>query len=76
MTHHSAHVWTWTKVDGASAAWESPDRRWIAYMRDAAWILRDRTLPTDPREHHRDQERAFYTGGQMLDFIDRHTLED
>ncbi len=54
-----------------SAAWVSPDGRWMIYQRDAAWIARDYSLPTDPSEHRRDQERAFYTWAECRAYISR-----
>lgn len=61
---------TWKLAPGACAAWLDPSGRWFIYMRDACWVARDLTLPTEPREHHRDQERAFYTGAELLRWIE------
>lgn len=62
---------TFRMKPGASAAWLDESGRWLVFMRDASWIARDTTLPADPREHGRDQERAFYSAADMLAHIDR-----
>ena len=69
MTFRSCPETVWKLAPGACAAWLDPSGRWLVYIRDAAWIARDTSLPTEPREHHRDQERAFYTAAEMLRHI-------
>lgn len=62
----------WILAPGASAAWIDPAdplHRWFVYQRAGSWIARDRSLPADPREHGRDQERAFYSFEAMRDYI-------
>ncbi len=62
----------WKLARFASAAWDSPDGRWMIYQRDAAWVVRDRSLPADPRWHGSDQECAFYTWPEAREFIRSH----
>ena len=59
----------WKLAPGACAAWTDPTGRWLVYQSYGSWIARDRSLPSDPRQHGRDQERAFYTGADMLRYI-------
>lgn len=67
LSHETGVVWRLAPY--ASAAWEDATGRWLVYVRDALWIARDRSLPSDPRQHGRDQERAFYTGTEMLRYL-------
>lgn len=67
---------TWKLAPYASAAWQDPAGRWLVYMRDGLWVARDRHAPSDPRQHGRDQERAFYSQRDMVRHIASHTLSD
>ncbi len=69
MDDPTAEGVVWKMAPGASAAWMSPDGRWMLHQRDGLWIARDYSLPTDPREHRRDQERAFYTWTECRAYI-------
>ena len=67
---------TWKLAPYASAAWQDHSGRWIVYSRDGLYIARDRHAKADPRQHGRDQERAFYSMDAMIRYIDGRTIAD